>query len=1046
MKTSMEVVVVLLAQWSLCLSVQAQTTLSYVPGLKLSIPPVSGTNLLLNLLEADAAGKYDVYYATNLISATWNDTLQGTNGQTNFILSFPVSQGGFFRAARTDPAVADAGGISFYFLNGFVNSNITLATVEGGPAVATAILVDSTNFARATWIPFSSTPLVDIGTNEGTHEIWFGFRGTNGVVYWTSDTVTLDKTPPAIVITNPIFSTTSRPIIQVQGYSTEPLSSIYFDVTNAAGSITNQQGFVTAQDFDTNNFSSTTNWFQCFDVELTNGVNSIIVHAADLAGNVTTTNVIITLDFTGDTNPPAITVTWPQDGTQISGTNFTLRGVLDDETAQITAQTVDTNGVTNIVSGVVERNGTFWLEDLPLNPGTNLVAVTATDAAGNSSVTNLTLFQSDVTLTINPVPDDQLNQSATTVTGTVSDPSYDVWVNGVQATVDGSGNWTASDVPVYGNGTATFDAIAYPPGQSPNLRARMNASDDESPVQTSLASEQPPTVFVNQYSDQWIDDEGENVSWGASKNYTATLDDSGNLSYQGNGTFFYHYDHVGSGEGWWDTSYNWSSDDPDGTFIKIGDDGDGSGGDSGTGCGDVFNPDPYSAPSVSWCDGNFYLSHYYANINYHLYWGTHYTRSSKTYMKLRTGGKSGVSRQNLFRIGAGATEYGQPYDISWLNAPDYWIYTPMNGIPPNQIRVLGKNLGNDGNLFIVLPDNATLDLGAVAPGRHYSLGVGAGKYKMFIQANGSILRSDRVIPTAKFCAGQQIGFAPVWSPSAPPNVASASYLWDLSTKFVNHSTHPCGSCSVNYDIDLNLLDVAAPAVWYMSGGNKNAYAHVFLHFSNGQSATVDASGQFDMFRPQILGREQVSQGAVKLNTNSLPTVKLGMLAAGTDYIHWTTDVGLDTRFSANLFHVQLVDFESMCDIGLYCISKYNGTSGQYWLDNSYPYDSPWPVNPDKGGNYQTMQGIWFADGPDISGNFCTFAQLTPSFKTYLCFQPTSAGSIPITLERVEWSEHGRADLTSGIWTLTTSYITGPSFSNDDAFPFWEQVFHNTSGN
>ena len=137
--------------------------------------------------------------------------------------------------------MADAAGISFYFLNGFVNSNITSAAVDGGVAAA-RILVDSTDFAGATWIPFSSTPLVDIGTNEGVHEVWFGFRGTNGVVYWTSDTVTLDKTPPVIVITNPVFSTTSRPIIQVQGYSTEPISSIYFDVTNAAGNFTNQQG------------------------------------------------------------------------------------------------------------------------------------------------------------------------------------------------------------------------------------------------------------------------------------------------------------------------------------------------------------------------------------------------------------------------------------------------------------------------------------------------------------------------------------------------------------------------------------------------------------------------------------------------------------------------------------------------------------------------------------------------------------------------------------------------------------------------------------
>ena len=202
-----------------------------------------------------------------------------------------------------------------------------------------------------------------------------------------------------------------------------------------------------------------------------------------------------------------------------------------------------------------------------------------------------------------------------------------------------------------------------------------------------------------------------------------------------------------------------------------------------------------------------------------------------------------------------------------------------------------------------------------------------------------------------------------------------------------------------------------------------------------------------MFRPQILGHEQVSQGAIELNTNGLPTVKLGMLVSGSDYIRWTTDVGLDTHFSANLFHVQLVDWESMYDVGLYCISKYDGTSGQYWLDNSNPFsDGLWPVNPDGGGNYKTMQGISFGDGPDISGNFCTFAQLTPSLKTYLCFQPTSTGSIPITLERVTWSEHGRADLINGIWTLTTSYITGPSFSEDDAFPFWEQVFINTSGN
>ena len=803
----MKVAVALLAQLTLCLLVFAQpippggggggggctncppytntyVPPPYVPGLKVSISPPDSTNFHLSLLEADSAGKYAIYFSTNLISATWDARLQGTNGQTNFTIPISPSQNGFFRVARADQAVADAAGITFYFLSGFVNTNITLAAVAGGPAVATAILVDYTNFAGATWIPFSSTPLVDIGTNEGLHEVWFGFRGTNGVVYWTSDTVTLDKTPPVIVITNPALSTTSRPIIQVQGYSTEPLSGIYFDVTNAAGSMTNQQGFVTAQNFDTNTFNSTTNWFQCFDVELTNGVNTITVHAADLAGNVTTTNVIISLDFSGDTNPPVITVIWPQDGAKISGTNFTLRGILDDETAQITALTVDTNGVTNIVGGVVERNGIFWLEDLPLNSGTNFVTITAIDAAGNASVSNLTLFKSSVTLTINTVPDSQLNQPAMTVSGTVSDPSYSVWVNGVPTTVNGSGQWTTNNVPVYGNGTACFDAIAYPPGQSPNLRTKMMANSNESPVHASRVSEQPPMVFVNQYSDNWAWDTGYYAgSFGGSKNYNATVDNSGHFSFQGNGTFFNHVEQdYGS---WTDTAYQWSDVDPIGTHTTTGFDIDGNPIDeTGPGCGDYNNPDPYGVPSSS---GNG-VSHYYANIQYSGDWDwagitETYVRGSKTSMTFRTGGKSGKGRQNLFKINASATEYGKPGDVGTDVSPDQWDDTPRHGIAPNQIRVLGKNVGNDGNLFIVLPDNATLDLGATAPGRHYSLGVGATKHKMFIQANGHILRPDRIVPLAKFCVGQQIGFAPVWSPSAPPNVASTSYLWDLSSKF-----------------------------------------------------------------------------------------------------------------------------------------------------------------------------------------------------------------------------------------------------------------------
>ena len=1035
---------------------------SYVPGLKMNISPSDGTNFLLSLLEADSAGKYDIYFATNLISATWNDTLQGTNGQTNFILSFPVSQSGFFRAARTDPAVADAGGISFYFLNGFVNSNITSAVVNGGVAAATAIVVDSTNFAGATWIPFSSMPLVDIGTNEGVHEVWFGFMGTNGIVYWTSDTVTLDRTPPVIVITNPVSSTTSRPIIQVQGYSLEPLSSIYFDVINDTGGITNLQGFVTEQNFDTNQFKSTTNWLQCFDVELTNGVNTIVVHAADLAGNVTTTNINIALDFSGDTNPPVISLTWPQDGAQISGTNFTLRGVLDDETAQVMAQLVDTNGVTNIVSGTVERNGTFWLEDLPLNMGANSVSIIATDAAGNSSVTNLTVFQSGVILTINPVSDDQLNQSFATVSGTVSDPSYGVWVNGVPMTVDSSGHWTTNNVPVYGKGTATFDAIAYPPGQSPNLRIRMNANSDPSPVQASQVSEQPPVVFVNQYSDNWYDTSFVAGSFGGSKNYNATIDNSGHLSFQGNGTFFSHL--VQDYGGWTDTTYNWSDADPIGTYTTVGVDIDGEPvNETGSGYGDFENPDPYGIPSVSWdytWVAGFTISHCYASIGYT--WtgdsgSKNYGRSSKTFMKLRTGGKSGISKKTLFKMSAGAMEYGRPSYIDWC--PDEWYGTLVTGIAPDRIRVLGKNLGNDGNLFIVLPDNATLDLGATAPGRHYSLGVGATKHKLAIFANGNPLVDDRVRVGANFCAGQNVSFSPHFYPDLPAGtVSSKTAHWNFTGQFVTAWTQWVGMYggtyfygSKDYYLDNSVLALENSYAWWTKGGNpapeqETATLGIMVEFANGQKAFLKRTGLFTMYQPGIDFQIIPPPAAVHIDYISMViALRIGKnISSGqlTDLMGFTADIHSDVKFPGEIIATQLINRNSSID-GI----PFSGTDGSFWLDASetYPNSHDNVIRQQPTAPYCYGQSL-FSDGPGIGIQIASWASINDTLKTYFRFRPSGGNSIWVTLGRVDWNWFGSVEYTGlnpldpNSWTLTTSGIGGPYFSPTDEPPQWHLTY------
>jgi hypothetical protein len=92
------------------------------------------------------------------------------------------------------------------------------------------------------------------------------------------------------------------------------------------------------------------------------------------------------------------------------------------------------------------------------------LTLTATDAVGNISTTNLTVVQSSLVLTMNPVtPDSQLWQPTVNLTGTISDATQAVWVNGVKGHNNGNGTWSASNVPTTAGGTASFTITAYEP-------------------------------------------------------------------------------------------------------------------------------------------------------------------------------------------------------------------------------------------------------------------------------------------------------------------------------------------------------------------------------------------------------------------------------------------------------------------------------------------------------------------------------------------------------------------------------------------------------
>ena len=389
--------------------------------------------------------------------------------------------------------------------NRYVNTNtvpVQINVISGEPFFM-AIMIDTTNppdakyqpfastlnFSNAMWQPYHPNIIASLNAGDGDYNVWVGVKGfaPDAQPAWQWMPLILDTVPPVLVVTNPVAGLVARPMIQLQGYADKSLGSLTYDISNAAGIWTNQEGYITGQFCDTTLRAITTNWFQCYDIVLTtNGPNVLTLHAADLAGNPFTTNLSFAVDYSMDTNPPLFVLSWPQDGMAISGTNFILRGSVSDPTATVTISIAGGDGNTNIISGTVTRDGEVWANNVPLGNGTNTVTVTTADAAGNYA-TNFAVCRNDVGLTLNPLASDQLNQSLVTISGSVGNSGGTIVVNGQTAAVKGDGTWTANYVPVNSSGPAIFNAAIYD-------------SDDNLIGSQSFVQTEPASVVLESFS------------------------------------------------------------------------------------------------------------------------------------------------------------------------------------------------------------------------------------------------------------------------------------------------------------------------------------------------------------------------------------------------------------------------------------------------------------------------------------------------------------------------------------------------------------------
>ncbi|MGH7952939.1 MAG: hypothetical protein ACREFE_13630, partial [Limisphaerales bacterium] len=575
---------------------------------------------------------------------------------------------------------------SIQVTNNYVNTSFVPAqlNVSGIPSYI-AICVDDTNFSNdATWNTYTSTNItIALGSTEGWHEIWVGLKGfsTNAQPAWEWKRLKLDLTPPCLVVTNPLPGTVMQPMIELQGYCPEPLAAISYDITNATGLLTNQQVLVLDQFYDTNTWDFTTNTFQGFDIPLTNGLNVITIHAMDLAGSVTTTNLNFTLDYSGKTNPPVVQLYWPQDGMTVCDSNFLWSGRVDDPMAKVTAQWVDSSGATNLVDGLVGRDGRFFVYDLPL---TNLATFTlkVADAAGNMSMTNMTINLGDSGLSIDPVIAGQ-----TTVTGQISSSDYTVWVNGAQAVVS-DGAWSADVAPISGEG-GTVEAMAIP--NSDNGGNGNGETDEAGNPQSAqgqsaqTAVDAPQGVYVASCSS------GESQDYLPDHSVTNHDDDVIHWQDGGGGSATIHLWDEDHNNGTWPETITWPSSIwpqamPYGTLWADFENDD------------VINSTFFPASE----------DFIYASIGVKAkdaLTGTSFEETAQPELKFSTGGPPGSTVQRLYVFWGGVTEVLNPGPPNRDHVPwGEWSTYVTAANEDVSLGELGKE-DSDGNVYALLSDN-----------------------------------------------------------------------------------------------------------------------------------------------------------------------------------------------------------------------------------------------------------------------------------------------------------------------------------------------------
>lgn len=429
--------------------------------------PTSNTTITVQATPMSIGGTASD--AVGVTQVTWANNRGGSgtaSGTTNWSATGIVLQSGQNILTVT---ARDAAG----------NTNTDTLTVTYNPDVTAPAISFATPTSNSTFA--TSLATLNIGGNASdavgvTQVTWSNNRGgtgtASGTTTWSAANITLQSGDNILTVsardaagnigTDTLTVTytpdTTAPVVTITGPTTNSTVTVTSTPLALSGTASDAVG-VTQVSWSNNrggsgNASGTSNW-SVGSITLQSGSNIITVTARDAAGNTSTDTLTVT--YNPDTTQPLVTITTPTANSTltVTATPLSIGGTASDNIAVTQVTWSNNRGGSGTATGT-----TNWtVSGVTLQSGSNIITVTARDAAGNTRTDSLTVTynppdttQPNVTI-LTPTSNATLTTSAssTTMSGTASDNvgvTQVTWANnrGGSGTASGTTLWTTSTI------------------------------------------------------------------------------------------------------------------------------------------------------------------------------------------------------------------------------------------------------------------------------------------------------------------------------------------------------------------------------------------------------------------------------------------------------------------------------------------------------------------------------------------------------------------------------------------------------------------------